>query len=69
MLKKYFLLKKDLNKIYSKHTGKSVDEISKALERDNFMTADEAKKFGLIDSVVEKKENKAQYIDLFTTSA
>ena len=36
-------------------------EISEALERDNFMTAEEAKKFGLIDSVVEK-ENKTQYI-------
>ena len=45
-----------LNTIYSKHTGKSVDEISKALERDNFMTPDEAKKFGLIDSVVEKRK-------------
>ena len=43
-------------------------EISEALERDNFMTAEEAKKFGLIDSVVEK-ENKAQYIEIFTTSA
>ena len=48
-------LKTRLNSIYSKHTGKSVDEISKALERDNFMTPDEAKKFGLIDSVVEKR--------------
>ena len=34
----------------------AVDEISDALERDNFMTADEAKKFGLIDSVVEKRK-------------
>ena len=50
------LLKNRLNKIYSKHTGKSVDEISKALERDNFMTPEEAKKFGLIDSVVEKRK-------------
>ena len=49
-------LKNRLNKIYSKHTGKSVEEISNALERDNFMTADEAKKFGLIDSVVEKRK-------------
>ena len=49
-------LKKRLNEIYSKHTGKSVDEISKALERDNFMTPEEAKKFGLIDSVVEKRK-------------
>ena len=49
-------LKKRLNEIYSKHTGKSVDEIKSALERDNFMTQDNAKDFGLIDKVVEKKE-------------
>tara|TARA_Y100000992_G_scaffold119255_1_gene78152 strand:+ start:830 stop:1435 length:606 start_codon:yes stop_codon:yes gene_type:complete len=48
-------LKKRLNEIYSKHTGKSVDEIKTALERDNFMTADTAKSFGLIDEVVEKR--------------
>ena len=48
-------LKKRLNEIYSKHTGKSVDEIKTALERDNFMTADSAKSFGLIDEVVEKR--------------
>ena len=54
--KEILSLKERLNKIYSKHTGKSVDEISKALERDNFMTADEAQKFGLIDSVVEKRK-------------
>ena len=48
-------LKKRLNEIYSKHTGKSVDEVKKALERDNFMTADTAKSFGLIDEVVENR--------------
>ena len=48
-------LKKRLNEIYSKHTGKTVDEIKSALERDNFMTADAAKSFGLIDEVVEKR--------------
>ena len=48
-------LKKRLNEIYSKHTGKSVDEIKLALERDNFMTPDSAKSFGLIDEVVEKR--------------
>ncbi len=48
-------LKKRLNEIYSKHTNKSVDEIKNALERDNFMTADAAKLFGLIDEVVEKR--------------
>jgi len=45
-------LKKRLNEIYSKHTNKSVDEIKSALERDNFMTPDNAKDFGLIDKVV-----------------
>ncbi len=49
-------LKKRLNEIYSKHTGKSVGEIKSALERDNFMTPDNAKDFGLIDKVVEKRE-------------
>ena len=49
-------LKKRLNEIYSKHTGKSVDEIKSALERDNFMTADAAQSFGLIDQVVEKRK-------------
>ena len=48
-------LKKRLNEIYSKHTGKPVDEIKLALERDNFMTAENAKTFGLIDKVVEKR--------------
>ena len=48
-------LKKRLNEIYSKHTGKNVDEIKSALERDNFMTADTAKTFGLIDEVVENR--------------
>ena len=48
-------LKKRLNEIYSKHTGKSVDEVKTALERDNFMTAEVAKDFGLIDEVVEKR--------------
>ena len=49
-------LKKRLNEIYSKHTNKSVDEIKSALERDNFMTPDNAKDFGLIDKVVEKRD-------------
>jgi len=48
-------LKKRLNEIYSKHTGKSVDDIKKALERDNFMSPDVAKDFGLVDEVVEER--------------
>ena len=49
-------LKKRLNEIYSKHTDQSVDSIKKALERDNFMTPENAKEFGLIDKVVDKRQ-------------
>ena len=58
MLKKLFKLKKRLNEIYSKHTGQSVEKIKEALERDNFMSAEEAKSFGLIDKVVEKRASQ-----------
>ena len=53
--KEILSLKDRLNKIYSKHTKKNESEIKKALERDNFMTPSEAKDFGLIDEVVEKR--------------
>ena len=53
--KEILSLKKRLNRIYSKHTKKSEDEIKKALERDKFMSPTEAKDFGLIDGVVEKR--------------
>ena len=53
--KEILALKERLNKIYAKHTKKSENEIKKALERDNFMTPNEAKDFGLIDEVVEKR--------------
>ena len=48
-------LKNRLNGIYSKHTNKTPEEIKKALERDNFMSPESAKDFGLIDQVVEKR--------------
>ena len=53
--KEIMSLKDRLNKIYSRHTNKSESEIKKALERDNFMNPNEAKDFGLIDEVVEKR--------------
>ncbi len=53
--KEILSLKDRLNKIYAKHTKKSESEIKKCLERDNFMTPTEAKDFGLIDQVVEKR--------------
>ena len=48
-------IKKRLNQIYVEQTGQSLKTIEAAMERDNFMTAEEAKKFGLIDAVVAKK--------------
>lgn len=45
-----------LNDIYVHHTGRSLDEIEKGMERDNFLTPNEAKEFGLIDEVIEKRE-------------
>ena len=53
--KEIMALKNRLNKIYARHTKKNEEEIKKALERDNFMTPAEAKSFGLIDEVVEKR--------------
>ena len=48
-------VKKRLNEIYAKHTGKDFKSIQEALERDKFMSPEEAKDFGIIDKVVEKK--------------
>jgi ATP-dependent Clp protease protease subunit len=48
-------LKKRLNEIYVRHTGRSYEEIEDALERDNFMTAEQARDFGLIDSILDKR--------------
>jgi ATP-dependent Clp protease protease subunit len=52
-------LKRRLNEIYVKHTGREYDTIHQALERDNFMTADAAKEFGLIDEVILKRPEPA----------
>ena len=48
-------LRKRLNEIYVKHTGKKLSQIEEALERDRFMSAEEAKEFGLIDHIVERQ--------------
>ena len=48
-------MKKRLNQIYAEHTGKKLNVIEAAMERDNFMTPQEAKKFGLIDHVVTSR--------------
>ena len=51
-------IKRRLNEIYVKHTGRDYDTIEKTLDRDHFMTADEAAGFGLIDKVVEKRPSE-----------
>jgi len=50
-------LRETLNKIYVKHTGQKLKTIEEALERDNFMSAKEAKKFGIVDHIVEKRSD------------
>jgi ATP-dependent Clp protease protease subunit len=49
-------LKRRLNEIYVQHTGKDIKTIEDALERDNFLTADMAKDFGIVDKVVDKRQ-------------
>lgn len=50
-------LKKRLNNMYVKHTGKTLSAVEKAMERDNFMSPEEALKFGLIDKIITKRED------------
>ena len=52
-------LRKRLNNIYVKHTGKELSLVEKAMERDNFMSPEEAKNFGLIDKIIEKRASVA----------
>jgi ATP-dependent Clp protease protease subunit len=53
--KEILAIRQRLNEIYAKHTGQPVQVIADALERDNFMTAEAAQKFGLIDEVLSKR--------------
>ena len=48
-------IKDRLNEIYVKHTGQSVEAVEKALDRDNFMSPEEAKAWGHIDEIVENR--------------
>ena len=49
-----------LNTLYAKYTGKTVEEIERAMDRDNFLEADEAKAFGLIDEVMDKRPSPVE---------
>jgi ATP-dependent Clp protease protease subunit len=48
-------LKDRLNRIYEKHTGQDYETVEKALDRDNFMTAEKAREWGLVDEIVERR--------------
>ena len=58
-LKRLETVKARMNRILSENTGRSIEEVTAACERDNFMTAEEAKAFGLIDRVLHDPENEA----------
>jgi ATP-dependent Clp protease protease subunit len=50
--KEILLLRERLNNIYAKHTGQDIETIEKSMDRDNFMTVEEAKEFGIVDEIV-----------------
>ena len=56
--KEILSLRKRLNEIYVQHTGKKLSDIEKAMDRDNFMTAQEALDFGLIDEIISRRDAK-----------
>jgi ATP-dependent Clp protease protease subunit len=53
--KEIIMLKKKMHQLYVKHTGQKLSIVEKSIERDNFMSAQEAKTFGLIDEVIDKR--------------
>jgi ATP-dependent Clp protease protease subunit len=53
-------IKRRLNEVYVKHTGRDYDTIENTLDRDHFMSAPEAKDFGLVDQVLEKRPEDAE---------
>jgi ATP-dependent Clp protease, protease subunit len=58
--KEILRIRASMNDLYAKYTGKAIGDIEKAMERDNFMTAAEAKDFGLIDEVFDKRPVPAE---------
>jgi len=67
---KYMLkLKHRLNAILSHHTGKSIEQVEKDTDRDNFMSADDAKAYGLVDEVIKSRRELASVPDIQTPKA
>jgi ATP-dependent Clp protease, protease subunit len=59
-VKEILRIRENMNSLYAKYTGKPIEDIAKAMERDNFMTAHEAKEFGLIDEVFDSRPAAAE---------
>jgi ATP-dependent Clp protease protease subunit len=57
-------VKKRLNNIYVKHSGRDYDVIESTLDRDHFMSADEAKEFGIVDHVIQKRPDEIPVISV-----
>lgn len=57
-----YKLKRRLNGILSKHTGKAVEQVNKDADRDYYMTADEAKEYGLVDEVVQSRKQLTEIL-------
>ena len=53
-------MRQRLNELYSKYTGQTLEEIEKAMDRDKFLEADEAKAFGIIDEVFDKRPDAGE---------
>jgi ATP-dependent Clp protease protease subunit len=62
-------LKQRLNAILAKHTGRSAEQVEKDCDRDNFMTPDEAKTYGLVDEVVQSRKEIPGMIEHATSLA
>ena len=58
--KEILRMRQRLNSLYAQYTGKTVEEIERAMDRDNFLEADEAKAFGLVDEVMDKRPLPAE---------
>ena len=58
--KEILRIRERMNALYAKYTGKPVEDIEKAMERDNFMSAEEARDFGMVDEVFDKRPAPAE---------
>jgi len=60
--KEILLLKRRLNEIMASHTGQPIERINRDMERDNYMSADEAKDYGIVDEVVKSRREVAAIV-------